>query len=480
MSKKRNLTSEEINNIILRLKCPFNNTEANTSIYQHTISRLKSHLSKISIYPEVYKKLSDSIFRDYYSSRIPSGEPVGIISAQSIGEPSTQSALNTFHLAGTGNKYMSDGLKSIVKLFAASSSEKDWTCSIHLDSSLIDTSQVSNVIKVMREEMTPIYIKDICSEILPYEYNECKWWYKKTKTIESITGKIYYINLKLNKNKLFYHKITPEHIYKILKGIRGLVIEFSPIVISEIHIFVKKIDHEKFKSPIHNLDFNSLVYSFIRDYLIEFISDIYIQGIEGISDIDVAKSDTNLNGRTEWMFYTMRGPFRDILNQPYVDFKRTITTKVRDVYEVLGIEAARTFIELELNRIVSCSGSRVDSAHIKLIADSMCSTGDVLSVSRYSMAEREAGPIARASFEEIIGSFISAAVQNTTDPLLGVSACVATGQTINMGTGSVTLLHNKHEITNDKKDNEDDNVSIDQDEINRILAYYTGKTDIIP
>lgn len=290
MDSKRKLSEEEINGIISRLKCPYNDTEANMSIFERTVMRLKRHLSSISIYPEVYKKLSDSIVRDYYSSRIPAGDPVGIISAQSIGEPSTQSALNTFHLAGTGNKYMSDGLKSIVKLFAASSSEKEWTCTVHLNRSLIDTSEVSNVINIMREDISPVYIDDICTEILPYEYRECKWWYKNKNKIEKISGKIYYISLKLDKNKLYYHKIIPEKIYNILKKISGIIVEYSPIIISEIHVFVKNIDYNKFKSDVPDQDFDSLVYTFIRDYLIQLIKETYVQGIEDISDIDVAKA----------------------------------------------------------------------------------------------------------------------------------------------------------------------------------------------
>lgn len=35
-------------------------------------------------------------------SAVEPGEPVGVLAAQSVGEPSTQMTLNTFHLAGGG------------------------------------------------------------------------------------------------------------------------------------------------------------------------------------------------------------------------------------------------------------------------------------------------------------------------------------------------------------------------------------------
>jgi DNA-directed RNA polymerase I subunit RPA1 len=42
----------------------------------------------------------------YLNSVIEPGEAVGIVASQSVGEPSTQMTLNTFHLAGhSGKRY---------------------------------------------------------------------------------------------------------------------------------------------------------------------------------------------------------------------------------------------------------------------------------------------------------------------------------------------------------------------------------------
>jgi DNA-directed RNA polymerase I subunit RPA1 len=62
-------------------------------------SKLKSILSLRKISDEVFSAVVGS---KYSSSLCAPGEAVGCIAAQSIGEPSTQMTLNTFHLAGAG------------------------------------------------------------------------------------------------------------------------------------------------------------------------------------------------------------------------------------------------------------------------------------------------------------------------------------------------------------------------------------------
>lgn len=44
------------------------------------------------------------------SATVAPGEPVGCIAAQSIGEPSTQMTLNTFHFAGRGDMNVTLGI----------------------------------------------------------------------------------------------------------------------------------------------------------------------------------------------------------------------------------------------------------------------------------------------------------------------------------------------------------------------------------
>ena len=63
--------------------------------------------------PELFKVV---MLVKYNKSLINPGEPVGILAGQSIGEPSTQMTLNTFHLAGRGDVNVTLGMPRIKEL----------------------------------------------------------------------------------------------------------------------------------------------------------------------------------------------------------------------------------------------------------------------------------------------------------------------------------------------------------------------------
>ncbi|KAL7138520.1 hypothetical protein ABFS83_10G169600 [Erythranthe nasuta] len=57
----------------------------------------------------------------YLSSLAQAGEPVGVIAAQSVGEPSTQMTLNTFHLAGRGEMNVTLGIPRLQEILMSAS-----------------------------------------------------------------------------------------------------------------------------------------------------------------------------------------------------------------------------------------------------------------------------------------------------------------------------------------------------------------------
>ncbi|CAI9761147.1 unnamed protein product [Fraxinus pennsylvanica] len=63
----------------------------------------------------------DLVEQKYLSSLAQSGEPVGVIAAQSIGEPSTQMTLNTFHLAGRGEMNVTLGIPRLQEILMTAS-----------------------------------------------------------------------------------------------------------------------------------------------------------------------------------------------------------------------------------------------------------------------------------------------------------------------------------------------------------------------
>lgn len=65
-------------------------------------------------------KFKNVIFLNYLNSLIQPGEAVGVLAAQSIGEPSTQMTLNTFHLAGHGGANVTLGIPRLREILMTS------------------------------------------------------------------------------------------------------------------------------------------------------------------------------------------------------------------------------------------------------------------------------------------------------------------------------------------------------------------------
>ena len=64
----------------------------------------KKVLKKYKLNKVAFDYLIESIKAEFHSSLIDVSEMVGPIAAQSIGEPTTQMTLNTFHFAGVASK----------------------------------------------------------------------------------------------------------------------------------------------------------------------------------------------------------------------------------------------------------------------------------------------------------------------------------------------------------------------------------------
>ena len=62
------------------------------------------------------KKVLESIYSDYSSITAEPGEAVGIIAAQSIGEPGTQMTMRTFHFAGVAELAVPQGLPRFIEI----------------------------------------------------------------------------------------------------------------------------------------------------------------------------------------------------------------------------------------------------------------------------------------------------------------------------------------------------------------------------
>ena len=179
------------------------------------------------------------------------------------------------------------------------------------------------------------------------------------------------------------------------------------------------------------------------------LNDIVLTGIKGISNATMQKNTDhyiyNLDSNSyvqepEWVIETTGSNLIDIFKHPAVDAKRTVSNDIHEIYEVLGIEAARTVLINEIDEIFSQSSANVNHRHLSLLADVMTNKGQLMSIDRHGINKSDRGPLAKCSFEETPDIISRAAIFGELDKVNGVSSNIMLGQEVPVGTGSIDLL----------------------------------------
>jgi DNA-directed RNA polymerase beta' subunit len=218
----------------------------------------------------------------------------------------------------------------------------------------------------------------------------------------------------------------------------------SPDNIGQIEVYINFADitpyvQAKFELP-SGTDVRSLITSENTDYFtarevaMTIIKNTHVQGVTGIKKTRVRQN--NITG--EWNVDTVGSNFLSILNTPGVDPKRTMSDNMWEVYNVLGIEAARRFLVKESTAVLSFDGTYINARHIRLLISSMCFSGIITGANRDGIS-RKAGPVAKGMFEKPVDNFAEASIFGEKDNLRGVAASVMFGTLANLGTGSVKI-----------------------------------------
>ena len=141
--------------------------------------------------------------------------------------------------------------------------------------------------------------------------------------------------------------------------------------------------------------------------LAKSIHNVTLKGIEGIKRVVVRKEGE------EYTLYTEGSALREVLQFEGVDRTRTSTNNINEIYEVLGIEAARNAIIKEATDTLREQGLTVDIRHIMLVADLMTSDGEVKQIGRHGISGEKASVFARAAFEVTVNHLLDTVCADT-------------------------------------------------------------------
>jgi len=340
-----------------------------------------------------FKKILDNTLEEYKSAKIEPGESVGIVSAESIGEPGTQMTLNTFHFAGVAEMNVTMGLPRIIEILDGRKELATPMMEIYLKAPYSKGKDVREIALSMKETT----LKDVSYEFL-------------------INLAELMIEIKLDKEKMNEFGITDQFIAKQISGqLKGYSIkpEKDSIVL-------------KCKNKDENLNDIYRVK--------EKIKSAHIKGVKGISQVLPVKRED------EFIIITSGSNLKEILQLPEVDPTKTITNDVFEIADVFGIEAARQAIINEVYKVIENQGLNVDIRHIMLVADTMCYSGSVKGITRYGIISEKSSVLARASFETPIKHVINASLVGEIDELNSVVENIMLNQPIPVGTGLPGLV----------------------------------------
>ena len=194
------------------------------------------------------------------------------------------------------------------------------------------------------------------------------------------------------------------------------------------------------------------IYNTLHDYkkLItlenNLVNNLVIMGIKGINKVYMRefkkahyKRDGTKEYKAEYVLDTVGSNLRDILNLVNIDSIRTISNQIHEVYDILGIEAARNLILREINGVLKASGIYLNQKHLYLLCDVMTNKGYINTIDRHGMNKSDTGPLAKCSFEETDDQLTKAAVFSHIDGMKSIASSLIMGQIGNFGCGMVEL-----------------------------------------
>jgi DNA-directed RNA polymerase II subunit RPB1 len=408
---------------------------------------------------EAFEMLIEIIVVTHMKSWVQPGDQVGIVAAQSIGEPATQMTLNTFHQAGVASKSaVTRGVPRLRECLKVTQNPKATSLTITLkpeyrsnkekarevvqDLELTILRNITEKVAIYWDENDEDTVIDADKVLLKFyklfeeglmadEGSEDKW----SKWV---------LRLELNGEEMFNRNISIQEVVSVIKNQwnHDINVVYSDYNSDKLvmRIRLPNKDRQDKDTAAQLDDFTNL-----KKFQNKLLNSIVIRGLPGIKGVTFRKDKQvveSVDGKYEqveqYILDTDGSNFIKVMNHPAVDGTKLYSTHVWDVYEVLGVEATRSILFNEINSLFESVG--VNYRHLCLLCDVMTRFGKLMSIDRYGINKNDIGTLAKASFEETEKILLKAALFGEVDPVTGVSANIMMGQPIRGGTAFSQVL----------------------------------------
>ena len=413
---------------------------------------------------------------DYFNEALAQpSEMVGVIAAQTIGEMGTQMTLDSFHVSGTAAAVKAtSGVPRLKEILSATKKTKTPTLTIFMKpdvASVINPVMAEDGIeynddRIDKTKVIAMNIKNSIeitklSDIL--EYSEIYWdkdqfdsalekdkgileIYNKFKPLYESVNKnfsksCWVLRLKFNKEKMISYGLRMIDIYTKLNKVYNKYIDciYSDDNAEECIFRIRLTEYAC--KDIENKDEIAAIKAMEHN----IVYQVLLKGYKGINKVSLNKNKYELYNEdkgvfdkvVEWVLDTDGTNLMEILSNPNIDATRTISNDIREIYNVLGIEAARNALYKELVNVTG-EGS-MNYRHLSLLIDTMTFKGNLMSIDRHGINRTASSALSKSSFEESVDMLINASIFSEYDNTSGISPQVMLGKVPNCGSGNFDI-----------------------------------------
>ncbi len=452
----------------------------------------------------------------YKQALVHPGEMVGVVAGQSIGEPTTQLTLNTFHLAGVSTKSnVTRGVPRIEEILRLTKNPKNPSLTVYLNpidevdktraenySHMLEHTKLEDVVKSIKICFDPIERSTIINEdqLLLDQFYEFEDMVNECNDVEQNDEpkSKWIIRMEIDAEALLERNITMDDIHYAIKESHkdNITCVFSDYNADQL-IFrirtsgslLKKKESLKSKTATTTIDQSDEIY-LLKNIQDNLLQNIVLRGVNKIKNVmprkllnmktqlpeSVIKRDGKYQINDIWVLDTTGTNLLSVLAKKFIDYTRTHSNDIKEVYDVLGIEAARQVIYNEFVDVMEFSGVYINYHHLSLLCDRMTCSKNMVPIYRSGLLNDNIGPVAKATFEVHTEVLLDAARHADFDTMRGVSANVMCGQRGYYGTNSFNVVLDTKEMI--KMNDEIVEISDKKKEIEQAFGFSENKTDV--
>jgi len=424
--------------------------------------------------------LLETIILKYKQAIVHPGEMVGVIAGQSIGEPTTQLTLNTFHLSGVASKSnVTRGVPRIEEILRLTKNPKNPSLTVHLKpfdeceqdkaqkfANMMEHTKMIDLVKSVQICFDPIEKSTFIEEDRMlfeqfYEFEslveECMG--SQENPVDIVPKSKWIIRMEIEPELLLDKNITMDDIHFAIKNshfgneINCVYSDYNmDKLVFRIRTNSNIFSKNKKRGVAESLDQSDEIY-LLKNFQDTLLNNIVLRGVHGIENVlprklqnMVVKEDGKYVKKDIWILDTTGSNLLDTLALDFIDSTRTYSNDIKEIFDVLGIEAARQVIYNEFVDVMEFSDVYINYHHLSLLCDRMTCSKGMVSIFRSGILNDDIGPISKSTFEVHTEVLLNAAVHAEFDHMRGVSASVMMGQYGYYGTNAFNLVLDMKEM----------------------------------